>query len=54
MAEETADAAAFDKDKQRIDHAKQHPWRYALYLLLLGTIPAFLVVAQSSGTTAER
>ena len=22
-----------------------HPWRYALYLLLLGTIPAFLIVA---------
>ena len=43
--QETADAAAFDRDKQRIDHAKQHPWRYALFLLLLGTIPAFLVVA---------
>ena len=29
VAEETADAAAFEKDQERIDHAKQHPWRYA-------------------------
>ena len=45
VAAETADAAAFEKDRERIDHAKQHPWRYAVYLLLLGTIPGFLVVA---------
>ena len=32
------------EDQERIDNAKAHPWRYALYLLLLGTIPAFLVV----------
>ena len=44
VAEETADAAAFEKDHERIENAKPHPWRYALYLLLLGTIPAFLVV----------
>ena len=44
VAEETADAAAFEKDQERIDNAKAHPWRYALYLLLLGTIPAFLIV----------
>ena len=25
VAEETADAAAFEKDQERIDHAKQHP-----------------------------
>ena len=43
-AQETADAAAFEKDQERIDHAKAHPLRYALYLLLLGTIPAFLIV----------
>ncbi len=44
VAQETADAASFDKDKQRIDHAKQHPWRYLLTIFLLGTVPAFLVV----------
>ena len=44
VAEETADAAAFEKDQERIDHAKAHPLRYGLYLLLLGTIPAFLIV----------
>ena len=44
VAEETADAAAFEKDSERIDNAKQHPWRYALYLLLLGVVPAFLIV----------
>ena len=44
VAEEAADAAEFEQDSERIDHAKQHPWRYALYLFLLGTIPAFLVV----------
>jgi len=44
VAAETADAAAFARDRQRIDNAKQHPWRYVLTLLLLGTIPAFLVV----------
>ena len=42
VAEETADAAAFEKDQERIDNAKAHPLRYGLYLLLLGTIPAFL------------
>ena len=45
VAEETADAAAFQRDHDRIENAKQHPWRYALALLLLGTIPAFVVVA---------
>ena len=44
VAEEAADAAAFEKDSERIENAKQHPWRYALYLLLAGTVPAFLVV----------
>ena len=44
VAEETADAARFAKDSERIENAKRHPWRYALYLLLLGTIPAFLAV----------
>ena len=44
VAEETADAAAFERDHDRIENAKQHPWRYALLLLVLGTVPAFLVV----------
>ena len=44
IAAETADAASFEKDHARIENAKAHPWRYALYLLLLGTIPAFLIV----------
>ena len=42
VAQETVAAASFAKDKQRIDHAKQHPWRYLLAVFLLGTIPAFL------------
>ena len=29
VAAEKADAAAFEKDNERIEHAKQHPWRYA-------------------------
>ena len=33
VAEETADAAAFERDHDRIENAKQHPWRYALSLL---------------------
>ena len=44
VAEETADAATFERDQERIDHAKAHPWRYALILLLLATIPAILIV----------
>jgi uncharacterized membrane protein len=44
VKEETASAATFAKDKQRIDHAKEHPWRYLLAVFLLGTIPAFLTV----------
>jgi len=45
VANETADAATFEKDKDRIDHAKRHPWRYVLMLLAMGTLPGFLVVA---------
>ena len=43
VAEEQADAAEYEQDKERIEDAKQHPWRTALILLALGTIPAFLV-----------
>jgi uncharacterized membrane protein len=44
-ASEQADAASYERDHQRLEHAKAHPWRYLLFVLLLGTIPAFLVVA---------
>ena len=44
IAAEKADAAAFEKDSERIEHAKQHPLRYLLIVLLLGTIPALLIV----------
>ena len=39
VAEEQADAAAYERDRERIDNAKQHPWRYALWILLLGDDP---------------
>ena len=44
IAAETADAAAFEADSDRIENAKQHPWRYVAIVLLFGTIPALLVV----------
>ena len=44
VAEETADAARFEKDSERIENAKQHPWRYALYLLLARHGPGVPVV----------
>ena len=44
IAAEAADAAEFEKDSDRIENAKQHPWRYVAVVLLLGTIPGFLVV----------
>ena len=42
--EERADAAAYERDHDRIEHAKRHPWLYVLYVLLLGIVPALLVV----------
>ena len=44
VAEEQADAAAFERDHDRIENAKRHPWRYILYVLLLGTLPGLAVV----------
>ena len=41
---ERADAAAYERDHDRIEHAKRHPWRYLLYVLLLGLVRALLVV----------
>ena len=40
------------RTSERIDNAKQHPWRYALYLLLLGTCRRSSSSAASSGSTA--
>ena len=45
VAEEQEDAASFERDHAKIENAKAHPWRYALYVLLLGTLPSLAVVA---------
>ncbi len=45
VAEEQADAAAYERDKERIDDAVAHPGRSALIVLLLGVLPALAVVA---------
>ena len=42
-AEEQADADAYERDHEKIQDAIASPWRTALILLLLGTVPAFLV-----------
>ncbi len=42
-AEELEDAQAYERDKERIDDAKAHPWRSALIVLAIGTIPALLI-----------
>ncbi len=42
-AEERADAEAYERDHEKIQDAISRPWRTALILLLLGTIPAFLI-----------
>ena len=44
VAEEQADAAAFERDHDKIENAKRDPWRYILYVLLLGTLPGLAVV----------
>ena len=43
IAEETADAADYERDKERIDDAISSPWRWLLLLLLLGTLPALVI-----------
>ena len=40
VAEEQEDAASFERDHAKIENAKAHPWRYALYVLLLGSVPS--------------
>jgi uncharacterized membrane protein len=45
VAQEQADAAAFERDHAKIENAKRHPWRYILYVLLFGTLPSLAVVA---------
>jgi uncharacterized membrane protein len=44
-ADERDDAAAYERDHDRIENAKRHPWLYVAYVLLLGLVPALLVVA---------
>ena len=44
VAEEQADAAEFERDHDKIENAKRDPWRYILYVLLLGTLPGLAVV----------
>ena len=43
VQEELDDAAAYEKDQQRLDDALAHPWRTALILLALGTLPAVAI-----------
>ena len=43
IAEETADAADYERDKERIDDAISSPGRWLLLLLLLGTLPALVI-----------
>jgi uncharacterized membrane protein len=42
-AEVQADAAAYERDHERIQDALRRPWRTGLALLGLGTLPAFLL-----------
>ena len=42
-AEELGDARAYESDKERIDDALEHPWKWVLIVLALGTIPAFFI-----------
>ena len=44
VAEERADAARYQRDRDRIDALKAHPLRTGLVALALATIPALLVV----------
>ena len=45
VAEELDDAAAYERDKKRIDDAIRHPWRTALILLALGVLPALAITS---------
>jgi uncharacterized membrane protein len=45
VAEEQADAAAYERDHAKIESAKRHPWRYVLYVFLLGILPSLAIVA---------
>ncbi len=44
LADELASQQAYEHDRERIDDAKDHPWRTLLILLLLGSGPALLLV----------
>jgi uncharacterized membrane protein len=43
VQEELDDARAYERDKERIDDAIAHPWRSALLVLAIGTLPALLL-----------
>jgi uncharacterized membrane protein len=44
VAEELADAEAYETDRERIDALKSHPLRTGLVALALATLPALLVI----------
>ncbi|HEX4518064.1 MAG TPA: DUF2207 domain-containing protein, partial [Gaiellaceae bacterium] len=44
VGEETASAAALERDHAKVEHALHHPFRYVLYLLALGILPALAIV----------
>ena len=62
VGEEQADAAAFKRDHDKIENAKRDPWRYILYVLLLGTLPGlrpvvgvvFMVYGRERRTSYDR
>ena len=43
VADELEDARTYERDRERIDDALAHPWKWVLIVLGLGTIPAFLI-----------
>ena len=44
VAAVAADAAAAQRDHQKFEDAKNHPWKWLLILLLLGVIPAIVIL----------
>ncbi|MBA2294427.1 MAG: DUF2207 domain-containing protein, partial [Actinobacteria bacterium] len=44
-AEALEDARSYERDKERIDDALAHPWRWILILLALGALPALAIAA---------
>src|SRR5439155_9331729 len=44
IADEAADARAYQRDHDRIENAKRHPWKPLLVLLAIGTLPAAAIL----------